>query len=240
MNDTAAAIRTVGDQFEQQFRQRRESRAQAIADTASRIESHFVDWAAQLRRQLDEQLATWDQVGIPPSFVTVAGQSHLEKPLNRLLGWLADPDAAHGVGIEFLKHLATLVELSEMVADLQNCDRPDVMCEQSPDDDDSGKEPDLLVRTNNAALLLEKKLWSPESGPQYEPYLELLNRWGGNRTRRAVLCVRRQREVPKGWDLTILHDDLARILDALSRQADVPMWGGSPQRCAPHRLKIGT
>jgi len=156
----------------------------------------------------------------------VAGQSQLEKPLNRLLAWWADPAGEHGMGTEFLKRLAMLVDLRAMVDDLDHGERPEITSERNVDNDQSGKEPDLTVRTANAALLLENKLWSPESGDQYHPYLQVLQRLAGeSRQRRAVLCAHDKRAVPKGWDPSIRHHDLARILDELSQLEGAPLWG---------------
>jgi hypothetical protein len=145
--------------------------------------------------------------------------------LNRLLAWWADPEAEHKMGTEFLKRLALLVNLPAMVDDLDRGNKPEITSEEGVDDDQSGKQPDLTVWTVNAALLLENKLWSPESGDQYAPYLQVLRRLAGkSRQRRAILCAPDQRAVPRGWDCSIQHDDLVQIFDELSHLEGAPLW----------------
>ncbi|MGY6217583.1 hypothetical protein ACW73L_20695 [Methylolobus aquaticus] len=220
-------LRDIADRFAGIFRQRRDERARAIRDTANVIEQHLQEWKKSLRTQLEEQLRAWDEHGTPLSFVRVAGQRHLEKPLNRLLGWLADPEGDHGLGSEFLIGLAGRMNLPEMVEDLQNGEKPEVKAEEALEDDDSGKQPDLLARTSRAALLLENKVWAPQSGDQYGPYLAVFTQhFAGDRKKRAFLCSRTPRNKPEGWDGTLLHSDLARILhDIAGGEGTFSTWG---------------
>lgn len=220
-------IRLIAARFAGLFRQRRDARARAIRDTADVIEKHLQEWMESLRSQLETELRAWDEHGVPLSFVRVAGQHHLAKPFNRLLGWLADPKADHGLGHAFLIGLAVRMELPEMVEDIKNGENPTVKAEEALEDDDSGKQPDLLAWTSRAALLLENKVWASESGDQYGPYLAAFTqRFAGDRKRRAFLCSRTQREKPTGWDGTLLHGDLARILYEIADSEDkIPTWG---------------
>ncbi len=227
MDPIAAEINSVSAVFDSLLRQQRAARAQAVKEAAGRIEEHLGEWTAQLRGQLKQQLDKWDRFGVPISFLRVAGQNHLEKPLNRLLAWWADPSQEHGFGAAFLHKLAELIHLPDMVDDIaEQGDKPEIRAEQSVDGDTLGKEPDLMVRTAHAAFLLENKLWAPESGDQYGPYHEVLERWAGSsRSVRAVLCARERRATPSGWDFSIAHADLAAILEGLSSRRDFPVWG---------------
>lgn len=220
-------IELIADRFDEIFRKRREKRVRAIRDSAEVIQRHLETWAESLRGQLTEELQAWNQHGSPPSFVQVAGQSHLEKPFNRLLAWLTDPDAEHGLGNAFLMRLAERVGLCKMAEDLQNGEQPDIRAEEAVEDDESGKEPDLMARTSRAALLLENKVWAQESGEQFGPYLDLFTRWAGpDRETRAILCSRTSREVPKGWSSAILHSELARILYEIAHsEPGATTWG---------------
>jgi hypothetical protein len=156
----------------------------------------------------------------------VAGQSHLEKPLNRLLAWMVDPKGDHGWGQHFLLLLAQFVGLPELSADLEKGSIVGIFAEQSFEDDDSGKEPDLIIGTPHAALMLENKLWAPESGDQYGPYLTSFNSWAKGRTSKAVLCAPNDRTVPAGWDRCLLHLDLANLLMRIADgETRAPVWG---------------
>ena len=226
MNQAVTEIITAGDRFQLLLRKRREGRAQAITSTAKRIEQHLGAWRAQLRDQLHEQLRSWNQTGIPPDFIKVAGQSHLEKPLNKLLAWWSDPDAEHGLGIEFVKRLAMHVRYHGMAEDLERGEKPEINAERALVGDESGRMPDLLIRTSSSALLLENKRNAPESGNQYGPYLTVLQNWAGYRKERsALLCAPELRDVPQGWDGILQHAELGQILDELSNLEAAPIWG---------------
>lgn len=227
MGFSRAEIEVVAEQFADIFRRRNQARAQAVRDTADIIQKHLQKLGDDLRGQLAQELRVWDQIGCPPSFVRVAGQNHLEKPFNRLIAWLARPDAEHWLSCAFLTKLAELVGLPEMVCDLEQGEIPKISAEVAIDGDQSGKQPDLLVKTSRAALMLENKVRAPESGDQYGPYLKLFNRWAGtDRVKCSVLCSRSDRKCPDGWDKAILHSDLARILyDIAGAEDNKPVWG---------------
>jgi hypothetical protein len=224
-------IEQIARSFESLFRKRAAACVQAVHETAGLIQGHLQTWRDTLCQQMERQLADL-AVGCPPSFVRVAGQSHLEKPFNRLLAWLVDPLSDHGCGAAFLKLLALRVEFPELVEDLDLMATDsnwqiEIRAEQELDDDDSGKEPDLAIRTPRAALLLENKVGSPESGDQYAPYLVAFRRWAEpKRKTHAYLCARSERDVPKGWTGFLLHADLAEILYEVSRdKKGVSVWG---------------
>jgi len=196
----------------------------AINDTAETVRHALGAWRDRLVAKLEEELVCFID-GCPPSFVQVAGQKHLEKPLNRLLAWMVDHEGDHGWGRDFLLLLARFIELPELVADIEQNSDIEIRAEQSIEDDDSGKEPDLIIGTRHAALLLENKLWSPESGDQYGPYLTAFKNWAKGRRLKAVLCAPDNRDVPVGWDRCILHHDLANLLIKIANgETHAPIW----------------
>src|SRR5208337_2609003 len=69
---------------------------------------------------------------------------------------------------------ARKLEHPALATDLDDADRAARAVVRSearwPEDVRSHKVPDLLVITDRALLLIESKLWSPESGNQYGPY----------------------------------------------------------------------
>jgi hypothetical protein len=126
------------------------------------------------------------------------------------------------------------LEFTELVRLLSNpqCEI-EVRCEQVwPEGAGSSKQPDLLVlaRDENACalLLIENKVYASESGIQYPRYRDALARLGGTTNRptayRAFLLSPDAREKPDGWSGTLLHAQLADILEPVSRNSAIPTW----------------
>jgi hypothetical protein len=202
-----------------------ERKVKAIEATASTVTAHYLVLAQPLRQKLEDIIRRANTIGWPTSFVQVAGQRDLEKPFNRLLRWWSSVNADHGAGAHFLVALARKVELVEMVEDLEGGEIPRVYNEESVELE-TAKEPDLLVTTRRAALMVENKVWSPESGDQYKPYLALFHRLAGpGRKTRAILTARDRRDRPEGWDGFLFHKELARIFRDVSEAKDIPIWG---------------
>jgi hypothetical protein len=220
--ESAAAL------FEELFHKERRQQADAVRKTGDIIERHLWGWRERLRSTLEQQLAAFADVGFPPSFVHVAGQRGLEKPLNRLLAWLGDPGAEHGLGTAFLVRLSHFAGLPELAEDLERGEDAEIRAEATLEDDDSGREPDLVVRTSRAALLLENKVHAAESGPgQYSTYLEIFKAWAaGTRKTAAILCSRGSRKLPDGWTMVMMHADVSNMLYEIGRSPDdAPTWG---------------
>ncbi len=225
MSTNSIQINVIALELRRHFGERAARHVAAVGDTAETIRHALGGWRDRLVSELEQELGCFDH-GCPPSFVQVAGQSHLEKPLNRLLAWMVDPKGDHGWGLHFLLLLAQLVGLPELVADLENGSSVRIIAEQSFEDDDSGKEPDLIIGTAHAALMLENKLWAPESGDQYGPYLTSFKSWAKGRRSKAVLCAPNDRAVPAGWDRSLLHQDLANLLMRIADgETRAPVWG---------------
>lgn len=186
----------------------------AIRTATTEIGKHVLAWEAALTAELQAEVARRDGIGWPPSFVAMAGARHLEKHLNRLLGWWADPHAGHGMERTFLSKLARRAGAQKLADDVDRGTAFVVHVESAIDD--SGKRPDLLVTTDRGVLLLENKLHAGESGNQYGPYLALLQGWAkGHDERRAVLCSRRDDPTPAGWDSVLRHHEMAALFREL-------------------------
>lgn len=225
MRTDSQMIDDIAVSLRQHFNERAVRHIAAIEGTAETIRNALGGWRDRLVSELEQELISFDD-GLPPSFVQVAGQSHLEKPLNRLLAWMTDPEGDHGWGRQFLLLLARFVELHEMVSDLEMGLDVKIIAEQAIEDDDSGKEPDLIIGTPHAALMLENKLWAPESGDQYGPYLTAFRAWAKGRRSKTVLCAPNERAVPAGWDRSILHQDLGHLLMRIADgETRAPVWG---------------
>lgn len=182
-----------------------------------------------LRNQLENEFNPWKAQGLPPPFLRVLGLGALEKHFNRVLGWLVDPRADHGLGTIFLEALVNhdAVNLPLLIEDLHAGDAPEIFVEVVIPYTDSSRMPDLAVRTSRAALLLENKVYASESGgDQFTDYLKILNQLAGSkRQKRAVLSAREHRKVPTGWHGFISHTELAKLLMKVAEHPGVSVWG---------------
>jgi hypothetical protein len=155
----------------------------------------------------------------------VVGISNLEVPMNRVLGWMLDPESRGLAARRGLVALSELLDFRALVDDVKRGSGVRVWCEASPDPGITSRQPDLLIRSDHAALLVENKVWSPESGPdQYAHYLEVLRQWAGGRECRACLLASIQRETPEGWDHSLSHRQLAHALRPLVIDSEIPFW----------------
>jgi len=152
----------------------------------------------------------------------------MEKPLNRLLGWWCNEDAEHGMARRFLTQLADKIRFDRLRDDLNSRALISVYCESKLPNSSTGNQPDLVIVTSNTALLVENKVYSPESGPtQYKDYKdELLRTYSEQKECRAILCARdANRLLPPGYSVILSHKELAEIFVELGTDARYPIWG---------------
>jgi hypothetical protein len=208
------------------------SAIRVVADVAR---ATLVARAAQVAVELEAGLQGHDESGTPPPLLTLARRSTDEKPYNAYLGWIFDPAREHAIGKVALARLAQALGFDAVVRELEAPDVDvEVRCESPwPDGARSSKEPDLLVfvpRSGPRALLLiENKLLSGESGDQYGSYRRALDALGNRHgipvaDRRCYLLAPDGRAVPEGWSGSLLHADLARLLEEVSRDERLPNW----------------
>jgi hypothetical protein len=81
------------------------------------------------------------------------------------------------------------------------------------------------VETAHSVLLIENKVTAPESGPeQYAGYLAMATELAGGRPLAAVLFSRERRSTPPGWTATLLHAEVAELLEPLCRSRELSAW----------------
>ena len=188
---------------------------------AAACEEVFARRASEIRGEAASRLS----LGVPPSLRRIVGVSDLEVPMNRMLGWMLNPEARGAAARLGLVVLAGLMDFPLMASDIERGVGVRVLCEESPDLGITSRQPDLLIGTENAAVLIENKVWSPESGPdQYSHYLEVLERWAGERERRAYLLAPTPRATPEGWDGSLTHEQLADSLRPLVQDSRISFW----------------
>lgn len=201
----------------------RTRKSAVVREVGADLEAKLDELAWPLRKGLQVRVEEYRRLGRPPSLLRIIGQSHLEKPFNRIMKWCADVGAEHGFGREFLRELGALAGLPELAEDLATGEIPTVTGETSIDK--AGNMPDLVVCTARTALLVENKVRAGESGDQYAPYLLCFHELAGEREARALLCARDLRPVPPGWNSSITHSQLASIFQRLARLDSIPLWG---------------
>ena len=187
----------------------------------------------RLRARAAEVLRAYDAVGFAPPLFRMAGRAEAEKPYNRLLGWLLTPSSDHGIALAALKLLARRIEHAALAADLEDAGcaaRLEVRSEARwPEDVRSRKAPDLLVVTDRALLLIESKLWSPESGDQYGPYKRSLDELAAARgipsdAARAHLLAPTLRDEPQGWGRSLEFTEIAGCFAELATDGALSSW----------------
>src|SRR5262249_23539549 len=119
---------------------------------------------------LKEAVACHEKNGIVPSLFDVMGLYGSERHHNRVLAWLLSPDAEHAAGRTILRAFARGLGCEVLEADLADPGtRIEVRGEMRwPDGAGSLRQPDLLVLSPRALLLIENKVWSGEGEKQYD------------------------------------------------------------------------
>ena len=192
-----------------------------LSEAAAACESVFARRASEFRDEAKSRLA----LGIPPSLRQLVGISNLEVPMNRVLGWMFDPESRGAAARRGLLALGGLLSFGALVDDIERGSRVIVRCEASPDLEITSRQPDLLIKTEHAAVLIENKVWSPESGPdQYSHYLEVLTTWAGECECRAYLLAPTVRDIPPGWAGSFSHRQLSDELRSLVVEPGISFW----------------
>lgn len=192
-----------------------------VAVASAACEVVFARRASDIRNEAVVRLA----LGAPPSLRQLVGISNLEVPMNRVLSWMLDPTSRGVAARRGLMALGGLLDFRVLTDDVERGLPVAVLSEASPDLEITNRQPDLLIRTEHAAVLIENKVWSPESGPdQYAHYLEVLTKWAGARECRAYLLAPTERNTPSGWDGSFSHRQLADALRPLVVELGISFW----------------
>lgn len=172
---------------------------------------------------LEKTVAAYCAAGVVPSLFEAMGLSHSERHYNRALGWLLSPTAGHGAARPVLEVLAAHLNCAVLAEDVREGEAFDVRREISwPTGAESKRQPDLLVVSPRAILLIEDKVHHVEGRDQYPDYLAALTRLAASRNAletRAFLCAPELREIPEEWTGSITHAQLSSwIIEAAGRE----------------------
>ena len=200
---------------------RSSGRCADLLEAAAACEVAFGRRAAEIREEAQARL----KLGAPPSMRQLVGISNLEVPMNRMLGWMFDPTSRGAAARKGLTALCALLDFPALATDIQQGRPIVVMTETSPDPEITSRQPDLIIGSTNAVVLIENKVGSPESGPdQYSHYLDVLRRWAGSRESRAYLFAPTERSTPLGWERCVSHRELAEALRPLATDPTMSFW----------------
>lgn len=218
----ADLVRAAGVELETILRRRRRVAATRVHEAASSLETIFGRQLEQIEAQARQRVA----LGAPASLRELTGISQLEVPMNRVFGWVFDPARRGSAALVALTQLAQFLDFEVLLRDIQSGETPEVWVESSPDLWLSSRQPDLIVGTSGAALLVENKVDSPESGEgQYADYLALLDDWAESRDARAFLFSRRKRTPPVDWAGSFSHQELGQcVFKQLAEREGLPFW----------------
>lgn len=203
------------------------ARVQAVARAGNDLLS--VDgarWFAELERAVDAHTAT----GSIPSLFNAMGLSYRERHYNRALGWLLSPQAEHGAARIVLEVLAEELKCPALLEDIRAGGDGVIKVRTEarwPSGANSTRQPDLLVMSRHALLLIENKVRHVEGYRQYPDYLHALNRLAqarGITEARSFLCAPDHRETPDGWSDSITHADLSAWIAKAARRETMATW----------------
>lgn len=148
---------------------------------ATRARRSVAAWTADFDEMREEQLALLER-GLwrrgPDDFLDIIGRSRAELVHSAMVGWLLDPLGHHGLGPRLLRRLLARTrwepgELSDVNVDLE-VSRTYVLPGKSGE-----CRVDVLVRSSQLTLVIENKIYAPESERQCEAMFEAFGREPG-------------------------------------------------------------
>lgn len=175
--------------------------------------SQLVETERSLRR-----LGRWTQG--PSDLMDVLGLSHHEVRNCKVIRWLLDPTAPHGLGTSFLKRV--LDRLSDCSPDDDLSFRDLELAEVEVEEHRVDTRADIIIRETGRTILIEAKINAPEGDDQGH---SLEERWTDEHPVHVFLTLdRRPMDTGKrGW-LPLSWGDLENDLDASLEEAS----GDSP------------
>lgn len=225
VEQTLAAIRRVRAASTRRHADDR-ARAARTASVAALGDS-AID-SPRLIEALGDAIREQEKTGLVPSLFDVMGLYGKERHHNRALAWLLTPGHVHGAGHVVLLEVARRLQCDVLTEDILAGEAIEVRAEkQWPDGVESPRQPDLLILSRRALLLIENKVWSPEGPKQYADYADALAELAGmdpSRVARSYLCAPEQRPIPERWTGMIVHRDLATHIRRAAQAPELDQW----------------
>lgn len=118
---------------------------------------------------LDEFKKLPDRVERPPTFMEIAGYPHYENACSNILAFFMDPEESHGLGTLMLDALAN----AGRIVDADEGFGGNIAVEREVSTE-AGNRIDLLIESDDRAVLIENKIYANVSNPfaDYTDYLD--------------------------------------------------------------------
>lgn len=178
---------------------------------------------------LGEAIHDQEKTGLVPSLFDIMGLYGSERHHNRALAWLLAPNDLHGAGRIVLLEIARSLGCDTLAEDIVAGDDIQVRAEKRwPAGVESPRQPDLLILSPRALLLIENKVRSLEGDNQYSDYLDALEQLADTqpaKQARSYLCAPEERPVPERWTGMLVHRDLAACIRRAAQSSELNQWG---------------
>ncbi|MFN8017143.1 MAG: PD-(D/E)XK nuclease family protein [Acidimicrobiales bacterium] len=188
--------------------------AWASAVVPAPVPQHWHEGYAEASDARDRIQSDGGWIHGPRSLLGVLDLRRSEVHHSKVLAWFLDPSGGHRLRDRFLKRFLATIGLS----DVTEADRATVQLEMPTVDPLSGRagSVDIVVRIGDRAVLIENKIWSPETNDQLDRYSNAANAQAtlvyltpyGARPRRS--------QDPEGkWQILSWRTDVMPVLEAL-------------------------
>lgn len=130
---------------------------------------------------LDEFSRLPSRVARPRTFMEIAGYPHYENACSNILAFFMDPEESHGLGSLVLDAFAGAVGIAD--ADVAIGGNVSVEREVNTN---AGNRVDLLITSDDHAILIENKIYAVASNP-FDDYAAYLDRVANDRAKHKIL-----------------------------------------------------
>ena len=144
-----------------------------VQGEATRIEN--------FKELLDEFKELPDRVECPPTFMEIAGYPHYENVCSNILAFFMDPEEGHSLGNLMLDALVSTAKIDASEGNISSSvsvDREVIT--------DAGNRIDLLITSDDHAILIENKIYANVSNP-FDDYSAYIDRIADGRVKHKLL-----------------------------------------------------
>jgi hypothetical protein len=159
---------------------------------------------------LDEFRALPGRVERPRTFMEIAGYPHYENVCSNILAFFMDPEESHRLGTLVLDALASASNIAaadEGVGGSVSVDREVGT--------DAGNKIDILITSDDQAILIEKKIYAVASNP-FHDYAAYLDRIANGRAKHKLLLTLYPTSEGSSWGFkNLTHEELVGQIRSL-------------------------
>lgn len=167
----------------------------------------MIDAATKL---LDDFKKLPGRVVRPRTFMEIAGYPHYESVCSNILAFFMDPEQSHGLGTLLLDALAGAGKIGATSEGLGG----NVSVEREVSTD-AGNRIDLLITSDDHAILIENKIFA-SSGNPFLDYAEYLDRTANGRKKHKLLLTLGQKNEGSRWGfMDLTYEELVQQIRSL-------------------------